>query len=340
MSIINEINELAISTRLLRLSEAIRKDATLVYKEYGIDFESKWFPILYVLLKKSPLSVIELADEIGYAHTSVIALAKEMEKKKLLKSEINKTDGRKRMLSLTPNALKMKFELQPLWDDLKKVAKTISENKNNLMKAMEETEAALSKESFYDRYKNLKASRISTRSNKKKEYKIVNTTEHDLDFIFWMFEEAIVYQKRKNYPVWNGYDRDVLRKEAREKKQFKIVIQNKIAFAFSVVYSDHLIWREREKGDAVYLHRIVVNPEYKGQKLYGKLLKWIKNHARKKNLKFIRMDTWADNPNIIDYYKSFGFEFIENYKTPNILELPIPHRNLNLALLELNISKL
>ena len=340
MSIINEINELAISTRLLRLSEAIRKDATLIYKEHGIDFESKWFPVFYVLLKKSPLSVIELAEEIGYAHTSVIALIKEMESRKLVKSAASKTDGRKRMLSLTPKAFKMKYKLQPLWDDLNEVAKTISENKNNLMKAMEETEAVLTKETFYDRYKKLKASRISKRSNRKKEYKIVNTTEDDLDFIFWMFEEAIEYQKRKNFPVWNGYDRDVLRKEAREKKQFKIVIENKIAFAFSVVYADELIWREREKGDAVYLHRIVVNPHYKGQKLYGALLKWIINHAQEKNLKFIRMDTWADNPNIIGYYESFGFKFVENYRTPNIPELPIPHRSLHLALLELDLSKL
>ena len=26
------------------------------------------------------------------------------------------------------------------------------------------------------------------------------------------------------------------------------------------------------------------------------------------------MDTWADNPTIINYYKTFGFQFIENFK--------------------------
>jgi hypothetical protein len=47
------------------------------------------------------------------------------------------------------------------------------------------------------------------------------------------------------------------------------------------------------------------------------------------------MDTWADNYKIIEYYKSFGFVFIENYKTPDTPELPIQNRNLNVALLEL-----
>jgi hypothetical protein len=47
------------------------------------------------------------------------------------------------------------------------------------------------------------------------------------------------------------------------------------------------------------------------------------------------MDTWADNHKIIEYYKSFGFEFIENYKTANAIELPIQNRNLNVALLQM-----
>ncbi len=40
---------------------------------------------------------------------------------------------------------------------------------------------------------------------------------------------------------------------------------------------------------------------------------------------------------IIDYYKSCGFYFIENYRTPNAENLPDQHRNLNVALLEFNV---
>jgi hypothetical protein len=61
--------------------------------------------------------------------------------------------------------------------------------------------------------------------------------------------------------------------------------------------------------------------------------------ALQNNLKFVRMDTWADNKKIIDYYKSFGFEFIENYKTTNATELPIQNRNLNVALLEMELNE-
>jgi hypothetical protein len=49
------------------------------------------------------------------------------------------------------------------------------------------------------------------------------------------------------------------------------------------------------------------------------------------------MDTWADNTNIIDYYKGFGFTFIGNYLTPDSLELPAHNRLLAVALLEIKV---
>jgi hypothetical protein len=68
-----------------------------------------------------------------------------------------------------------------------------------------------------------------------------------------------------------------------------------------------------------------------------KILNWIVEFANGNGLKYIRMDTWADNPNIIDYYKSYGFQFLENYTTPDIPELPDQHRNLKVALLEMKL---
>jgi len=160
MGLIDELGELAIATRLMRISEQTRKDVTRIYKEHYLEFESKWFPVLYVLSKKGSLGVIELADEIGYAHPSVIALVKEMQQQKLVKSAGSKTDGRKRILSLTQKALDMMEEFQPLWEDFIAINKIIYNNGSSMLKALEDTEAALKKESFYDRYKMREAKRL------------------------------------------------------------------------------------------------------------------------------------------------------------------------------------
>ena len=115
-------------------------------------------------------------------------------------------------------------------------------------------------------------------------FKIINTTKQDLGFIYSLFEEAIAYQQRKNYPVWNGFDKDVLIKDVASKQQYKIVIDKEIACVFSVCKNDPLIWGEREKGDAIYLHRIVVNPKYKGCKQFEKILNWSIDFAKKEKI--------------------------------------------------------
>jgi DNA-binding MarR family transcriptional regulator len=155
MNLINEIGSLGLATRMQKISDSIRKEASQIYKEHGIEFESKWFPVVYLLRRKSPMSVVEIANELGYAHPSVIALINELQAKKLVRSASHKKDGRKRLLSLTPKAVVMVKKMEPLWDKMVQVNNSITNNKNNLLKAIEEAEEQLSGESFYDRMQKL-----------------------------------------------------------------------------------------------------------------------------------------------------------------------------------------
>ena len=163
---------------------------------------------------------------------------------------------------------------------------------------------------------------------------IINTQPSDLPFIYKLFDEAIAYQKRNGYPVWPDYDKDVLRQDIAQQLQYKVLTDDRMHGVFSIGYTDKMVWRERENGQALYLHRIVVNPKMKGQKLFGKILDWARQHAQEKQLQSIRMDTWADNPTIIDYYRSFGFSIVDYYTTPNSEALPVQQRGNDVVLLE------
>ena len=149
--IIDDLGPLAIAARLQRLADTIRLDGGRLYREHGIDFEPKWFPVIYVLHQKGPTGVIDLAAEVGIAHPSVIQLIKELEKKKYVKSAADKTDGRRRVLSLTPEAIKLIKKMEPVWKKIKSGASELAEKETKLLRAIEEAEAGLKKESFYDR---------------------------------------------------------------------------------------------------------------------------------------------------------------------------------------------
>ena len=163
---------------------------------------------------------------------------------------------------------------------------------------------------------------------------IVNTALSELEEIYRLFEHSIVYQESKGYPVWKNYDKNAIIKDIENKNQYRVVIELKTAIVFSVRYSDKIIWRDLDTGNSIYLHRIVVNPEFKGQKLFGVIVDWAIKHSKREGLRNIRMDTWAANPTIINYYKIFGFKVVENYTTPDSEELPLHNRNLELTLLE------
>ncbi|MCQ6959858.1 MarR family transcriptional regulator [Mucilaginibacter aquariorum] len=159
MNVIDESGILAISTRLQRLADTLRKDGVLIYKANNIDFEPKWFPVIYTLHFKPVLSVVEIANEIGYTHPSTISLLKELEKEKLIRSKKDKADERKRLIQLTTKGHALVEQMKPVWEIMKGAAAELANTKNNLMKAIAEVEEQISEQSFFARAQRLRSSK-------------------------------------------------------------------------------------------------------------------------------------------------------------------------------------
>lgn len=164
---------------------------------------------------------------------------------------------------------------------------------------------------------------------------ILPATQYDLPTIYHLFEEAIDYQQRNQYTGWKNYDKAFLQKDVAAGQLYKIVDNAIICGIFSLCYSDPFIWRDKERGDALYLHRVVANRNANEGPVFGLILNWAKHVAQEKRLRSIRIDTWAENKKIIGYYQTYGFLFVEEYTTPDTADLPLQHRNLSVALLEL-----
>jgi ribosomal protein S18 acetylase RimI-like enzyme len=169
-------------------------------------------------------------------------------------------------------------------------------------------------------------------------YCVENASTDDLPIIYELFEQAIAFQKANDYVGWQNFDKAFIRSDVKNSLLYKIIREEEVVGIFCVCFSDFLIWREREQGDAIYLHRIILNQQFKGVKLFRHVLDWALDFAKGRRLKYLRMDTWAENFKIINYYKSYGFVFVENYTTADTEELPVQHRNLKVALLEYHIQ--
>lgn len=113
---LRELGNLAVVTRLKRVSDAMLHDGRRMYKELGMDLEPNWFVIFRLLQKHGTLGVTDIADRIGLAHPSVITIVNKMMKAGHLKEEKSPGDNRKRMLRLTAKAEKDMPEFERVWN--------------------------------------------------------------------------------------------------------------------------------------------------------------------------------------------------------------------------------
>lgn len=166
---------------------------------------------------------------------------------------------------------------------------------------------------------------------------IVNSTLDDMDEIFRLYEAAANFQKTKPVVQWLGFDKALIRNEIQERRQWKIIIDNKIACIWATTFTDPSIWEDRNIDPALYIHRIATNPDFRGQNLVSKIVGWAKQYAKTHDKEYIRLDTVGKNEKLINYYKASGFRFLGLSKLKNTNGLPEHYKNATVSLLEINL---
>src|SRR5690349_2485863 len=106
--IITKLGYLAAATRFRRISEKLQYDGDKIYQEAGIGFKASWFSVFYTLnIAQKPLTVSEIADEIGFTHITVKNVVREMEQVGLVKVSGHPQDKRAKHISVTATGKKL-----------------------------------------------------------------------------------------------------------------------------------------------------------------------------------------------------------------------------------------
>jgi ribosomal protein S18 acetylase RimI-like enzyme len=167
---------------------------------------------------------------------------------------------------------------------------------------------------------------------------IVNSRPEDMAAIFELYDAAIAHQKAVSHLHWLPFDPLLVEAEIAEGRQWKIIVDGRIACIFLIAYSDPAIWGERDADPAVYIHRIVTNPLFRGRKFVAHIVEWAKGHARAHGKKFIRLDTWSDNLRLKELYLACGFEFLGVVVPADPAALPSHYSGISLGLYEIGID--
>ena len=152
MDFIADLRELALATRLKRLSERLMKDVSQVYLDLGIDFKANWFSILYALGHESPVSVTELARTLGLSHPAVNQIAAQLIARGLVTQGKDANDERKRLLHLSASGKALIRELEPVWKEIRLANRQLLRDAGvGLLGDLARLEAALDENSMANR---------------------------------------------------------------------------------------------------------------------------------------------------------------------------------------------
>ena len=152
MDTINELAELAFASRLKRLSERLMKDVSRLYQKLNVDFEARWFPVLFTLNLKSTMTVTSLGRSTGLTHTAINQIASEMMKKGLVISREGKEDKRQRLLSISPKGKETAALLAPVWQEIRLATKEVIDATGcDVLSAIGKIEKQLDRQNMYER---------------------------------------------------------------------------------------------------------------------------------------------------------------------------------------------
>ena len=151
---------------------------------------------------------------------------------------------------------------------------------------------------------------------------IKNCSLIDTDTILALYNVAMNLQTKKNMVVWPKFERSFIEKEINEERQWKLIIDDKIACNWAITFDDKEIWGKRDNNNSIYIHRIATHPHFRGNRFIDAIVLWAKAYALSREKEFVRLDTLGNNTKLIQHYTSAGFDFLGITKLTDTKNLP------------------
>jgi ribosomal protein S18 acetylase RimI-like enzyme len=118
-----------------------------------------------------------------------------------------------------------------------------------------------------------------------------------------------------------------------------LLINTEVACIWAITFSDVQIWENSQEDSALYIHRIAVHPNFRGNNYIDKIIDWAKEFALKEKIQFIRLDTLGENLGLIKHYKNAGFDFLGLFNLKDTSNLPDHYKLAPVCLFEINLHK-
>jgi len=152
MDTLRQLGTFALASRMKRLVERLKAEASKVYRDRGIDFNDSWFLAAWVLSRNDGITASDMAGKLGITRPAVSQMTAGMHRKGLITFERDSEDGRRRRIFLTRMGRDTVKALEPLWQAVGDTTAEIIETGGvDLLAGLAGLEDALDEKTLSDR---------------------------------------------------------------------------------------------------------------------------------------------------------------------------------------------
>ena len=151
---IKELGYRALDNRLKRISDRMSHDTRKFFKQIDIDVEPSWHLVFKLLREYEILTMVEIAQQLGYTHPSMVVMLKKMTAKGYIVSEKDAIDKRKQNIKLTQKSIDLLPELERVWNSCEDAIYKMLKEDLSILDRLDEIEESLKSIPFNERFYN------------------------------------------------------------------------------------------------------------------------------------------------------------------------------------------
>jgi len=152
MDLFDTLEELALASRLKRLSDRLMADMAEIYREANAEFKPRWFTVFMALDRQDNQNITELARLLGVSHTAVNKIVTDLVLHGMVAKTRDPNDERQMKISLTGKGRDTRRELDELWKGVKRAnAELLEEAGTDLLGDLRKIESALDRRDMGNR---------------------------------------------------------------------------------------------------------------------------------------------------------------------------------------------
>jgi DNA-binding MarR family transcriptional regulator len=153
---IKELGYKALDNRLKRISDRMSHDTRKFFKQINLDVEPSWHLVFKLLKNNNMLTMVDIAEQLGYTHPSTVVLLKKMTAKGYITSEQDPDDKRKQNIKLTQKSYNLLPQLEHIWSNCENAIYKMLNEDVSILPFLDQIEESLKavpmSERFYDEF--------------------------------------------------------------------------------------------------------------------------------------------------------------------------------------------